>query len=332
MWTMVKTILLVTILSALVWVFAESETLRQEKFTIELVVQPPQGSDLAIDLAGRRGSGARVEVVLEAAAIKLEEAERILKSAVALVPGDALVPRAPGEHTLDLLTILRAEPEFDALGVNLIRVEPAKLDIVIDEMMTRELPVQVQAPGVELQASPIVRPPTAKVRLSKRDEAKLPAGNTVQATLAPEAIARLVPGQPQTIQAVRLLLPAGLDAARATIEPAMADVQLTIRTRTSEVIIARVPVQLRLPPSELSRWEIAIADEDRILSDVRVSGPAELVQQVENRLIPIVATLTLTYEDLERGVTSKDVTFSDVPSALNFGVANKTIRVRITKR
>lgn len=332
MWNLVKTIILVTIVSALVWVFAESETLRQEKFTVELTLQPPQGSDLAIDVAGRRGASAKVEVVLEAAAVKLEEAERSLRGVVTLVPGDAAVPRAPGEHALDLLTVLKAEPEFDALGVNLVRVEPARLEIVIDEMTTRELPVQVQAPGVELQASPIVRPPTAKVRLSTRDEAKLPPGSVVVATIPPSRLENLTQGQSHTLQAIPLSLPAGLESTRASVLPASADVQLMVRMRTSDVIISRVPVQVRLPPSELARWNITIADEDRILTDVRVSGPADLVQQVENRLIPIIATLTLTYEDLERGVTSKDVTFSDVPSSLNFGVANKTIRVRITRR
>ena len=116
------------------------------------------------------------------------------------------------------------------------------------------------------------------------------------------------------------------------VEPQTADVQFKLRSRTKSITIPSVPVQVRLAPSELNNWTVDIPDEDRFLTDVKVSGPRDLVEQVENGDVQLVAVVSLSFRELEQKIPTKDVSFGDLPSALQIESAKKQIKLTITKR
>ena len=48
--------------------------------------------------------------------------------------------------------------------------------------------------------------------------------------------------------------------------------------------------------------------------------------------MPLVATVSLSFEELERSIPSKEAVFCDLPTGLHFDVANKTVRLKIKRR
>lgn len=335
-WDFLKTASLVTIITAIVWLFAESETLREQKFTIEVTPDRAGAGGLAMRLA-TSAQTARAEVVLQGASARLEEVDRRLRAPITLVPGAEGVPQSPGEFDVDLLTVLRGQRDMVELGLTVERVEPATTRIVLDEFVTRDLPVRVEAEGVEFQSPPTITPPRVRVRLPRGDAERLPDGGIAIVRLDDDATSRLVPGRTETLRAVRVDLPEllpgpPLDAGKVLFDPLTVEVAVVVRGRTAETTIPRVPVHVRMAPGELARWNVEISEDDRSLIDVKVSGPPELIRQIEERSLPVVATLALSYEELEKGIAAKEATFSDLPTGLKFEVASRVIRVRITRR
>lgn len=335
LWASFKTFMLVTLVTVMVWVFAESETLRTQELTAQLIFEPlPDGDSALLTGPNRGGRTMAVTLVVEGPAAKIERAEQRFRTPIILTPGEGVMPRTTGEHSLDLLAVLRAEPEVDVLGVSVQRVEPEITGLYLDELVTRELPVETIVPDAELAVLPVPRPATVRITLPARQAARLPAGLVAQAVLDRATVARLAPGSAETVPGVAVRLPVveGVDPDRIVTNPASVDVQLTVRTRTVEVVIPRVAVQLRIAPAELERFDVTIPAEDRFLTDVRVSGPADLVQQVQTGAIPVAAVVVLTLEDLERRITSKDAVFAELPTALRFGATSRTVRLQIRPR
>src|SRR5204863_1756520 len=127
------------------------------------------------------------------------------------------------------------------------------------------------------------------------------------ARVDPAALARLTPTRKATLNGVRLVPPPELASiARLRIEPAAVDVALTLRTKTASIKVPSVPVHIRIAPGELSKWDIEIPEQDRFLTDVTVSGPSELVKQIQDKTVPLVATVSLSFEELERNISAKD--------------------------
>ena len=141
---------------------------------------------------------------------------------------------------------------------------------------------------------------------------------------------KLVPGRAEMITNVPIETPS--DVVGAVMEPARAEVRLTLRTKSSSLVLPSVPVYVCMPAVEIGRWDVSIPDEDRFLTDVEVSGPSDVVDLVRRGQIRIAAQLVLSFDDLERGIGSKEVTFAELPTALNFKADSTKVRVRITAR
>jgi hypothetical protein len=100
-----------------------------------------------------------------------------------------------------------------------------------------------------------------------------------------------------------------------------------------------VPVHVRLAPTETGIWDIQMPAESRILSDVVVVGPGDVIEQIKaDRLRPI-AYVPLSFEELERAAASgepitKEPIFSELPSPLRFEVrpSQRTIRLTVKRR
>ena len=89
---------------------------------------------------------------------------------------------------------------------------------------------------------------------------------------------------------------------------------------------------VRMAPRELARFDVTLNEADQFLREVKVTGPGDLLDQLARDEFKVVATLSLTYEDLERGITSKEAAFSDMPSNLVFDSPNRLIRITVKKR
>jgi hypothetical protein len=343
LWNALKTLTLTTLVAAMVWLFAEAETLRTANLQATVLVQArPQsasdGEQLVVDVKGAKVPQVRevtIRMEVEGAAARMDEAERILGSVpVILTLGDPAVPASTGEHSIDLLSALRSHPQLAELGVSVQRIEPASVDVMIDELMVRELPVRVALPeGGEFESAPVVSPPRVRVRLPKRDAEALPNDAAVELTVARAEFDRLTPGKAESLTGMRLRAPDALaQNARVTLTPNIADVQLTIRSRLVEHVLPRVPVALRMLPVDMAKWDVYLTPDEQYLSNVRVQGPGEVIDRVRDGSLVLTATVALSSDELQRGVSSKDVTFEGVPSSVRVTSAKRSVGVVISRR
>lgn len=339
------TFLLVTLVTLLIWAFAEAETLVKREATVDLVIAGD--AEVAITVlepvpdaateGARRQSPGREEVVrvvasLEGAAASIDEAERLLRSPLRLTS----LPRDAGDHSIDLRAAIREHPSIK--GVSVTKVTPAAILIATDPLTSREVPVRVvlgegeSAPAVA--GTPEARPSKARLILPTRVAQYLPADAACIATPESSSLERLVSGRQETIAGVRLSPPRELAGEmNVRIDPPRADIVVTLKSKLSTAVLPSVPVHLQIPPGELPNWDIKVEQKDRFITDVTVTGPADLVKAVQDKTTPVFAVLVLSYTELEKGgAISKEVVFSGAPAGLKFEAADRVVTATVTRR
>jgi hypothetical protein len=341
-----ESIIAATILAILIWVFAEAESLRRQDVTIELVFDADRGSERIIDLVDPSptpgapgtvrppGTILRVAMTVEGTAGAIDGVERLVRGGpVRITPASEGVGASRGEFSLPLRTVIRNFPQFGAQGVTIRRMEPETAWVLIDDLVTREVPIRVIYPEGDLEGQPEATPRAVRVSAPSREAARLSDQSAAILRIDDRTWSRLVPGRRETIPGVRLELPEELKGStRATLTPASADASLTVRSRTASIRLPSVPVHIRVAPAEYGAFDIVVPESDQSLLDVTVSGPADLIRQIEERTIQVVALVPLSFDELERGITSKEAIFSVYPTPLRFEAPNRVVRFTITRR
>ncbi len=337
MWNAIKTGLLVTMVTLLIWVFAEAETVQTEDISTELVLSasPVANRALAIVPAGTESATDRkITFTIEGAAAAIDRVRTALgREPLTLTPDLPLLQGRSGEVEFLLRDLLRSHPRLRASGVAVQKAEPESIRLVLDDLVTRRFRVEARLAEGQFDGLPEVRPADVEVVLNKSAADAIPEDAKAIAVIDAATATRVLPGRKETINAVRVQL-GDLPVKPFYLQsrPAAVDISFGIRARSRELKIANVPVTVRITPAEINRWIIEVPEQDRFLADLTISGPADLVRQLEERTTPLVAVVPLSFEELERGITQKDAIFPDVPVGLKIDVANRAVRMRISPR
>lgn len=330
----VKTITIVTLVTLLVWVFAEAESLQRREIRFDIMFVSDQPGDRAIQVLETPEFRGSVIVGFSGNASSFAAAEALAQSGpLRLSIGNPAIPATPGENLVVMREALRASTLVRGLGLTVERVEPSGVRVRIDEVVTRDVRLGVNAGDAELEGTPEIKPPTVRLTVPRTLEHELIGLTELRARVRPEDLSRLVAGRRETVPSAPVELPQALRDQRAVrVEPASVSVSLTLRTRQSTIELTGVPVLVRLAPGELGRWDISIPEQDRFLAKVRVSGPADLVEQVKRGELRVAAYISLTFDELERGITQKEVSFADLPGLLRVESESRLVRVSIKRR
>jgi hypothetical protein len=329
-------IVITTIVAVLVWLFAESESLRSREVTAEVSLTTDGQGDRLVTLGVNPGWTGRVALTLTGPAGTLERVERRLREGVRLTAGMPGVPAEVGTRTVNLREALRNLPLVRESGVTVSRADPAELVVEVDSLRQVEARVVIDAGEAELDGVPEASPPVVLLRGPGRALDRIAAAGrepTVTARVEPASLRNLVPGRRETIARVPLRPPAELEGVPGTrIEPASAEVQLTLRSRMAQVELPAVPVGVWLSASEMARFEVVVRPEDQFIRNVRVSGPSDLIAQVRSGELKVAATVMLGFEELEHGITSKDAVFNLLPTPLRVEADSRLVRFTIRRR
>jgi hypothetical protein len=339
-------LMLVTVVALLVWAFAEAESLRATEVPIEIAFEPgSSGSGRVVDpvdpASPAQEPRALPSPALVHATVQIEAgagaadamARRARRGPVRMSPGMEGLPATPGAYSVPLREALRAHPDFRGLGVDIKKVEPEAVRVLVDELVTRQARVQAEVPEGRVEGVPEVRPGVVTLTLPGRYAGALGPEPTATVRLEDRVLAALIPGRRETVPGLRVQPPAGLAGApHVSIEPPVVEAVVTTAGRQASVRLASVPVHLRIAPAELAKFDVQVPESDRALVDVTVTGPADLVRQIEEKTLPVVAFVPLSFEELERGIASKDAVFAGLPTVLRFDVASRTVRLVITRR
>lgn len=273
-----RTFLIVTVVAALVWVFAEGESLRsgeRQEVRIRFVAPP----DILVAPAEGESTIIR-RIRIDGSAHSVGEAVRAIGQEIVLERGRDL-PATPGEHTIDLREALQRHPMLAERGVTVRDVEPDTLRIRIVELETVE--ARVIFPGVnprdaiQLEA----RPATVQVTLPKSAARNLTARLEIAADLIVDRSQDLGPDGTAELRDVALIAPealAGLDGFRIT--PSSITVQVTRGELRGTRTLPAVAVHFRIPAVSFGKYEVEIDPSDETLDNVVIRGPADLLAQI----------------------------------------------------
>lgn len=305
----VRMILIVSIVTAVVWLFAEAESLttRTESIRIQFVAGEANEGVLRVRVADTFGGTATIELTGSQGGI--DAARRMLGSVVELDPTDLGVPVVDGVYPVDLATVLAASDQLGGTGVKVASTTPARVSVEFTRLETIEVPVIVALNGIDLADEPVVEPEIVRVRI--------PASLSEQARAGISAIARVpeaqLDGLAEGVLITRTISMVLDDVSRQLrdvelVSPPRATVRFTVESTASEVDLSSVPVWVVVPPSLSEQWSVELASNQTVVR-ARVRGPREAIDRIASSETPLIAVVSLDSSDMLGRVGTKEITW-----------------------
>jgi hypothetical protein len=250
-------------------------------------------NSVRLELRGSRSALDRVERELEGGAIEITPALAGLTSG--------------GPFTLNLDEYVQDLDFMRTANVEVLSVRPRSMSGEVVRLRTLEdVPVVVNLEGLEAVAAPTVSPDTVDVRVPAQLDDATARSLFVVAEIDDRERARIVPGEPATLNAT-LTLP---EQARAIgdvqlLSPPSAVVGLTVQSTRVRATVEAV-LWTSVPAAQAGRYELVIDPIQRVF-DVEVTGPADAVGRIESRELPVVAVVALDATDLLQSTVSREV-------------------------
>lgn len=328
MWTRIGNILLVTLLTLLVWMWAEGESLTSGSAAPRVQVVPPPGGELAVRVDDPAWTGS-LGLTMRGSTASIASTQRELLKGIKLSPGIGLVPSTPGSHVLRLWSVLREQPELQRQGVSISSVEPATLKIVVEETVEVSVPVQLRPVGVELAEEPVLKPSTVMVRVPASTASRLGVGVYAIAAVPSAAINELKIDGTATLTADLSLSRALLDAQAIGPSPTKVEVTIKRGKGVQTVNVPAVPVVVLVDSPTGAGWKAEVVDA--FVRNVELRGPAAAMTDVREGRVQVRAVVVLTTADLKEGEIVRPVTIATGIPGVTTATAELMVRVRVTR-
>ncbi|MBX3362780.1 MAG: hypothetical protein KF705_15260 [Phycisphaeraceae bacterium] len=324
------TLIIVTIVTAVIWLFAEGENVQRAEIVASMQVVPGSTPGLITWVESDTLWDGRVLLRASGATVGIDRLRDRLRQPVLISPGTDGFSLAPGNQTLDLRSLLRQFPEIRETGVSIEECEPRTIVAHVDVVETIELPVRVDVADAEVEGLAEANPARISVQVPSLAKGRLAPDAALLARIGTDAVRGLGRGRRETLPSVVLELPPELLGVRGVrLSSPTTRVSLTLRERTVTELVPSVPVHIRVAPGQLAKWQITIPENDQFLRDVRVTGPSEEIERIRKGELRIIAMVALSSQELQSGITSKAASFSDLPSTLQFQIEDPIVSLEI---
>ncbi len=327
-------ILLTTTLALLVWAWAEGEGLSTAPATPRLVFAAPPSSDLSARVVDPSWNSI-VTVSLRGSNSSIGAAQRAMLSPLVLTPGVGAFPSTPGAHRLDLRDVLRASPEIRRTGVSIMSVEPATLDVRVDQLLTRQATVRLRTRGGELAQPASVTPEVVTVRFPAEAAPKLPEVLELDAVLDLATIGAGVGAKATGAADVRV--PVAIQSAWRELGvldpvPAMVSVSFLRGTPDETITLPSIPVVVVIDPEAPggTGWQIELIDS--YVRDVKMVGPGAALAGLRDGKSQARAVGVLSEGDLVAGDRLIPVTIATGVDGVRADGEGRTARVRVSRK
>lgn len=327
-----RTLVLVSLVTLLVWLLAESRTVRTQIAEVSPRIEVAPISEMMVRPALGYTLPESIKVNLSGSTAGLDQVLRSLQGRVLLRLG-LEIPTTVGVHEIDLREVLRANEILTDAGVGIIEVSPDRIHVEVDEMVVATLPVRaIQPDGVMFEngGTPRTDPPVLRVRGPASVLARL-EGREGLVRLESETIETLRPGVAERVVRQRVELPEDSDRWGTVFDPEFVDVTLTLRSRTQSYTLASMPVQVQIAPGEVGRWRVILESGQQDLVGIEVTGPSDQIDRLRSGEVVPEAVIALTFDELERRVESKRAHISGLPPGVTIAPA-ANLSVRLTVR
>ncbi|MCC7146065.1 MAG: hypothetical protein IT443_06430 [Phycisphaeraceae bacterium] len=295
-WEKAENLIIVTVVTALIWLYAEGESVRSGTATLTLRFVPPAGQTLAIDPAERR-----VELEYRCSTSEEQKLKELVRNPVPIVvrPDPTAAVRS-----VSLRERVASDSPIAALGLEVVAVQPEAIELRVRELERVELPIVVVTGQKRLTGPPVVEPAKAAVQLP-RDLSRQSEGTQLRVMLD-DVTETLEPGREYKI-ALPIRPPPQL-GSEVKVDPARAEVTFSVSSRTRTLSLSSVRVMIMGPPREMARYEVILRDDLLFLPDaIEITGPNDKIEQIAGKPDQIVAVLRLTAEELTQRISNKQV-------------------------
>jgi hypothetical protein len=310
-------------LTILIWVYAAENSMTDQPLSVNLSLVSSDPKQVLTPAEANRS----VQLTLHGAEAALQQVVRDLSE-----PGSPglVVPVAESLQTgsveLNSVERLNRAPLLKNNGVTVISCNPNTLQVMVDELAEREVPVALpNDPTLNLDSATF-DPPTVKVSGPSR-ALEGPAGTRLTATVDIAALGQLRPGV-RTAD-VRVLPPApGLKVSPETVKAT-----LNVREEDEHFTLASVPIW-PCGPNILSKYRVQYTPPT--LTNVMVYGPPEKIAQLkgDQPAFTPIAWFRVTREDVGRPSTPRQLKF-DLPDGVHVTDADaqrSTVDVQVTEQ
>lgn len=302
----IKLILIVTIATGLIWLYAEGENVKPNTVTASLQFIAPPGVDLEI----RPPLAQTVQVKVRCSAAKLTEVQRSLQAGPIGVKVSADPSSPDGRQVFFLRDVLANDSPLAKIGVNVVEVQPATLEAFVDTKTQIVLPVVVNTGDTQLAGAPIVTPQDVTLTVPSSLAAAL-RDTKLEARIDPQVISKLEVAVRQTVDA-DLTPPPEFRMTKTPPQLPRVKVTFTIRQLVETAVIKLVPVRLDITPADSARFTVTLSDDDRFLRDLSITGPADVLERIRKGEFDLWASLRLTSDELEKATATPAIGASAV--------------------
>lgn len=318
----IENVIVVTLIAGLVWLYAEGRAIREsEERSVRISFTAPVNR--AAELAIMPREPVDVDVTILGSSSQLTTFEQITSSGAIRIPVDEET-----QSPIDLIQALE-QSDIGELGINIEEVQPAQIEISVERIVEVELPVRVQAGEVQLASNTAATPDRVAVRLPER-LSRNAERMQVLAILPQERIDASPVGVPQTID-VRLQLPSRLRSVWSKVVPETASVTYTIRKLHDTLRIESLGVRVSVPPSVLQKWNFELDDRNRVLDEVEIQGPSDLINAIRQGRQEVFAEVRPRSDDLKEGIAKLTV-YVQTPQGVTVTSPSRTVDVQITPK
>ena len=321
----IVTILTVTLVTVLIWMWAAGETRRTEREFASLSFIPPTEGSLRITPS----EILNVEFEMRGPQRAIAKTTDRFRTLIEIPVGAFGVPATPGEHQIQMLGLAEALVSEWRLPVTVLSADPPSVTVAIESLSRRDVRVSAMLPAsVRTIGNTEVSPASAVIELPGDPTQLESLGELVlTAQVYKSDLEGRLPGALHRIQ-VPLQVPAelaerlesiGIDPSLIRPDPLNAQVTLTLDSNDVEYQLPNpVPVQIAGPPAALEDWVVTIDPASAFLRNVVLRGPEDVISQLEQRQggLGVIAFVHLTSDDLLTRAEEKPVTLWSLPEGV----------------
>ncbi|WP_145077004.1 YbbR-like domain-containing protein [Poriferisphaera corsica] len=292
------TIFAVTAITLLVWLWAESRNIVQDKLPDVRVrfVSSQADEPLRITVDGKSGEKADEQTVSVTYRASRGEESQLLDAISKM--GTIMLPVHEGDTVVSLKTLLSESEVFKPYVVNIVSTDPASAEVTVLPLVTKIVPVKVKANGpIKLEAT--AEPSEVAVTLPGMYASQL---TEMTAYLQQEVYGDAEENVPQSERGVPLSGPYWFHEVDPIVNPSTVQVNFTVTKQTEKYTLPTVPIYVSAAPSLLQRYEINLPEDQQVLKNVELEGPADVIGMIKRGEKRIVAEIRPTAAELEGGI------------------------------
>lgn len=335
---------LITLISLLIWLYAEGQDVAGTSSEIVLRLPDLVGKTLVADFLEEsspqpvRTDRLGATVTFKGASAPLSQLRAALADGQLILPIEAGdLPKGQKQVTLALEPLLgrvRLRPEdpssptISQLGLSVTSVDPAEVNLYIDELVSRPVRVVFNPPGAQIRAVYSITPAQVPVTLLQSQIDQIAGSEDAlffEATIPLEKLNALPVEERLDDIALSLRLRAPLMdepfvqrriAKRiVTWSTDSASVSFSIARQNEQLEYSQsVPVWVIASPSELARFRVELDEADRVLTRLTIGGPRDLINALRDpqRKLSVIARFDMTSEQFERELTRAPLTSIEI--------------------